>query len=116
MNSIFFSSEFKRKVKPLAKKYRTLKNNIDQLGAELVENPLLGESYGANIYKIRLADESKGKGKSGGFRIMYYLSVQKGDDIYIVLMTIFDKAELDTIKKKDAGELLKKVMSELNIT
>ena len=33
----------------------------------------MGDSYGANIYKIRLGDESKGRGKSGGFRVITYL-------------------------------------------
>lgn len=113
MNRVLFSSEFKRTVKPLAKKYHTLKSNIDQLAADLVQDPYLGESYGSNIYKIRLADESKGKGKSGGFRIMYYLSIQTENGIDILLITIFDKSEKDTIKKKDAEQLLIKVLNEL---
>lgn len=113
MNSIFFTDEFKRKAKPLAKKYHTLKNSIDNLGVELLKNPFLGESYGSNIYKVRLADESKGKGKRGGFRVMYYLAIQNADNIDILLMSIFDKAEMDTIKKKDAELLLQKVLAEL---
>jgi hypothetical protein len=66
MNSVLFSAEFKRKAKPLVKKYPTLKGNIDNLNNELIKNPFLGESYGSGVYKIRLADESKGKGKRGG--------------------------------------------------
>jgi len=73
----------------------------------------LGESYGSNLYKIRVADESKGKGKSGGFRVMYYLTIKKDDNIDILLVTIYDKAELDTISKRDADLLLKKVLAEL---
>ena len=113
MNNILFTAEFKRKVKPLAKKYHTLRASIDQLGEYLIKDPFLGESYGSNIYKIRLADESKGKGKSGGFRIMYYLATKNEASIDILLMTIFDKSELDTIKKKDAELLLKKVLDGL---
>jgi mRNA-degrading endonuclease RelE of RelBE toxin-antitoxin system len=68
----------------------------------------------ALIYtKIRLADKSKGKGKSGGFRILYYLAIQEADSIKIILMTIFDKSELDTIKKKDAEILSSRVLDEL---
>jgi mRNA-degrading endonuclease RelE of RelBE toxin-antitoxin system len=113
MNRVLFTAEFKRKAKPLSKKYHTLKDNIDNLGLRLVENPFSGESYGSNLYKIRLADESKGKGKSGGFRVMYYLAIQNKDTIDILLITIFDKAEADTIKKKDAESLLQKVLAEL---
>ena|SRR5665213_1160764 len=115
MNKILFSTEFRRKIKPLAKKYHTLRGNIDNLGVKLVKNPFLGESYGSNLYKIRVADESKGKGKSGGFRVMYYLAIKKEDSIDILLMTIYDKGELDTITKKDAELLLQKVLAELKM-
>jgi len=115
MNKILFAAEFERRIKPLAKKYRTLRNNIDNLGIELVKNPFLGESYGLNIYKIRISDESKGKGKSGGFRVMYYLAIKKEDSIDILLMTIYDKGELDTIKKRDVELLLQKVLAELKV-
>jgi len=85
MNSVKVSQLFKRKVKPLAKKYHTLRQSIDDLGDELIKDPYLGESYGKGIYKIRLADGSKGKGKSGGFSILYYLAVQRKEDIIVTL-------------------------------
>ncbi len=72
-NFVQYSTEFKRNLKPLYKKYPTIKNSLRILQEELAKNPYLGDSYGDKIYKVRLADESKGKGKSGGFRVMYYL-------------------------------------------
>jgi mRNA-degrading endonuclease RelE of RelBE toxin-antitoxin system len=114
MNSVKASRLFKRKVKPLAKKYHTLKESIDELANDLIKNPYLGDSYGQNIYKIRLADESKGKGKSGGFRILYYLAIQRNENTLITLLTIFDKGEIDTIKKKDAEAILSQVLNELD--
>src|SRR5471030_1270329 len=109
MNKILASKIFIRKVKPLSKKYHSLKESIENLGKELLNNPYLGESYGNGIYKIRLADESKGKGKGkrGGFRILYYLAIEKAEGITIVLITIINKSEVDTIKKKDAEMLLR---------
>ncbi len=113
MNSVFFSPFFKRKAKPLVKKYKTLKESINNLAADLIKNPYLGESYGSGIYKIRLADESKGKGKRGAFRVIYYLPIAKDDGIQILLMTIYSKSELDTITKRDAENLLKEILSDL---
>jgi mRNA-degrading endonuclease RelE of RelBE toxin-antitoxin system len=55
MNSVLFTPEFKRKVKPLSKKYITLRQSIDTLGEQLVKNPYLGESYGSNIYKNKIS-------------------------------------------------------------
>ena len=46
---------------------------------------------------------------------MYYLATRKEDSIDILLMTIYDKGELDTITKKDAELLLQKVLSELKM-
>jgi hypothetical protein len=52
------------------KKYRTLRASIDGLLIDLEKDPFLGLLYGNDNYKVRLADKSKGSGKSGGFRIM----------------------------------------------
>lgn len=111
-NSVIISHSFKREVKPLAKKYHTLKESVDKLIAGLIIDPYLGESYGKGIYKIRLADESKGKGKSGGFRVMYYhLNISK-DGIEVLLMTIFNKSDQATIKKAIADKILKEIIAE----
>ncbi|TFF38851.1 type II toxin-antitoxin system RelE/ParE family toxin [Mucilaginibacter psychrotolerans] len=111
-NTVIVSHSFKREVKPLAKKYHTLKDSVDKLINDLIENPYLGESYGKNIYKVRLADPSKGKGKSGGFRVMYYHLNISEDGIDVLLMTIFNKSEMSTIKKAEADKILKDVLSE----
>jgi hypothetical protein len=65
-------------------------------------------SYGANIYKVRLSDPSKGKGTSGGFRVVTYLVMEKPDDVIIQLITILNKSEEDSITKEDILKLVKK--------
>lgn len=72
IDNVFVSDAFKREAKRLVKKYVTLQSSIDKLIEDLSKNPTLGDAYGEGIYKIRLADKSKGRGKSGGFRVMYY--------------------------------------------
>ena len=73
----------------------------------LVDNPRLGESYGGNIYKVRIADKSKGKGKSGGFRVITYLIEETNEGTEIYLITILDKSEESNIKKQDVEDLIK---------
>jgi mRNA-degrading endonuclease RelE of RelBE toxin-antitoxin system len=114
MNSIDYANEFKRRLKPLSKKYHSLRQSVDALVTDLLINPFLGESYGKNIYKIRLADKSKGKGKSGGFRVIYYLTIKTEDSINIMLVTIYDKSEIDTIKKDEVLSILNQILSEPN--
>lgn len=104
--------EFKRDLKPLTKKYKTLKETILQLERDLIKNPYLGESYGQGIYKVRISDESKGKGKSGGFRVIYYHLSKTDEGIEMLLINIFDKSELSTIKKIDAVRQLKAILKE----
>ena len=71
-NTVEVSPEFIRDIKPLAKKYHSLRKSVDNLQKALIDNPFLGDAYGNGVFKVRLADESKGTGKSGGFRVMYY--------------------------------------------
>jgi mRNA-degrading endonuclease RelE of RelBE toxin-antitoxin system len=108
INEVIPTPTFTSKAKRLTKKYKTLFDSIDELETRLLANPRLGDAYGKNIYKIRLADESKGKGKSGGFRIITYVIDERTDGTSIYLVTIFDKSEEATIKKSDAIELVKK--------
>ncbi|WP_192902011.1 addiction module toxin RelE [Mucilaginibacter psychrotolerans] len=102
-------------MKPLAKKYKTLKESVLSLESALIENPHLGEPYGEGIYKVRWSDPSKGKGKSGGFRVMYYLLRQTEGGTEILLLTIFDKSEVETIKKKAAVKLKDDVLSSMGL-
>ncbi len=114
MNNVYVSTAFKRDVKPLAKKYKTLRSSVDGLIDDLTENPYLGDAYGHDIFKVRLADESKGTGKRGGFRVMYYHLRQTETGIDILLLSIYDKSEKSTIKKADAIKLLGEILKEFD--
>jgi len=107
-NRVVTTDIFARKVKSLLKKYRTLATSLKGLEEDLIKNPRIGVSYGANIYKVRLSDPSKGKGTSGGFRIVTYLITETSDSIIIQLITILNKSEEDSITKDDIVKLIKK--------
>ena len=95
---------FDRQLKRLAKKYQSIKNDLAELGKQLADNPALGKPIGQNCYKIRLAISSKGKGKSGGARIITHVYVA-GNTLY--MLAIYDKTEQDNISDKELNELLK---------
>lgn len=61
---------FLKDVKTLSKKYVSLKSDLIKLVEQLLETLDMGEPLGKNCYKIRLPIKSKGKGKSGGGRIV----------------------------------------------
>jgi len=94
-----FSHELKR----LAKKYPSLKSEYHNLVNELKENPEIGAPLGNNLYKIRLAIASKGKGKSGGARVITYLKIEQSN---VYLLSIYDKGERDTISDNEIKIIL----------
>lgn len=61
---------FDKQAKRLSKKYPSLKNDLSALINALAEEPEQGTPLGNNFYKIRLAITAKGKGKSGGARVI----------------------------------------------
>lgn len=81
---------FKREAKRLIKKYASLKDEIGALIDTLEEAPRTGTSIGHDCYKVRLAITSKGKGKSGGARVITYVFVK---DQTVYLLSIYDKSE-----------------------
>jgi mRNA-degrading endonuclease RelE of RelBE toxin-antitoxin system len=63
---------FDKQAKRLAKKYPSLKKDLAGLIEKLSKEPKLGTAPGNNFYKLRLTISSKGKGKSGGARVIIY--------------------------------------------
>lgn len=94
---------FERQAKKLIKKYPSLKSELLALVRELKENPGQGTAIGKSCYKIRLAIKSKGKGKSGGARVITNLVVAN-DAVY--LLSIYDKSDKDNLTDKELDELL----------
>ena len=101
---VLTTSEFKRDSKKLLKKYKSLKNEILNLIASLEEEPISGTPLGNDCYKIRSAIASKGKGKSGGARVITCVKVADG---FVYLLTIYSKSDKDNISDKERQELLK---------
>ena len=88
--------EFDRRARRLAKKYKSLKDDLRTLQQEIMENPIMGIDLGRGVRKIRMAIGSKGKGKSGGARVLT-LTVLVSEDANVTLLTIYDKDEIDNV-------------------
>ena len=97
---------FEKQAKRLSKKYVSLKKELLELVQELKENPEQGTSIGKNCFKIRIAIASKGKGKSGGARVIANFVVTHAT---VYLLSIYDKSEKDNLSDKELEELLKAI-------
>ena len=103
--SVYPTPDFKKHFRKLCKKYPSLKDDLRRLVKILNKKPASGIHLGYNIYKIRLAITSKGKGKSGGARIITYV-VTEDKEVYLVFF--YDKSQLENISKEQIFELLEK--------
>ena len=97
-----FDKQFKR----LAKKYPSLKTDFIQFIESVKLNPFQGVSLKNNCHKLRLAIKSKGKGKSGGARVILHIVVQNE---MIYFLSIYDKSELENIGDKEISQLLAEI-------
>ncbi|OFY66388.1 MAG: hypothetical protein A3H98_11335 [Bacteroidetes bacterium RIFCSPLOWO2_02_FULL_36_8] len=97
---------FDRQFKRLLKKFPSLKNELKELSDSLEQNPEQGVPIGKNCYKIRIAIASKGKGKSGGARVITNIVVSENN---VYLLTIYDKSEKATLDINELNELFKNI-------
>ena len=101
--SVIVTSSFKKQAKDIGKKHRSLKTDIDTLIGSLEQNPLQGEPLGKDCYKVRMAITSKGKGKSGGSRIITCVKVVAKN---VYLLSIYDKSEKENISDNELDAML----------
>lgn len=94
---ITVTPDFLRELKRLSKRYKSLKADISELGNQLASNPFMGTELGNHLRKVRMAITSKGKGKSGGARVITYTVILARVEAEIKLITIYDKSERSNI-------------------
>lgn len=93
---IFYTSEFKRNLRQLGKKYRHIKADLTPLLAELESGATPGDRIPGvtyNVYKARVANSDSTRGKRGGYRVIYWCTVEN----QIILITIYSKTEQSDI-------------------
>ena len=112
---IIITPYFERDAKKLIKKYRSLKGELEQLIDELEAEPHTGTQIRENVYKIRLAVKSKGKGKSGGMRVVTFvditfIEIEGTTDVH--LLSIYDKSDRDNISNTYLSNILEEIQIE----
>ena len=97
---------FDRQLKRLAKKYPSRKSEFSDLIENLEKEPKSGTYIGNGCFKIRLAIASKGKGKSGGVRVITNFVI---DESTIFLISIYDKSEKKNLTTRELSDPLRQV-------
>lgn len=98
---------FDRVLKKLGKRYRSIKEDVARLIGELEQNPTMGTDLGDGLRKIRLTITSKGRGKSGGARVITFTLILAQEEAEVALLFIYDKADRENMTGKELEELRK---------
>jgi mRNA-degrading endonuclease RelE of RelBE toxin-antitoxin system len=101
--NIYTTDFFEKELKKLSKKYPSIKGDYKTLLDSLIKEPVQGQPLGKDCYKIRMAVTSKGKGKSGGSRVITCVKIIAES---VFLLSIYDKSDKETITDKELDNLL----------
>jgi mRNA-degrading endonuclease RelE of RelBE toxin-antitoxin system len=96
---------FNRSLRRLARKYPDVTSEVDNLITDLERNDRPGDKIpgvGYDVYKVRLGNPSAGRGKRGGFRVVYY--IRRKDSI--LLLTLYTKTQREDIPPEQIRRII----------
>lgn len=103
---IRFTPEFKRNLRVLAKKYRHIRSDIQPVIEALQNGDLIGDQIprvGYTVFKVRVKNSDLQKGKSAGYRFIYYLRTAES----IILITLYSKTEQSDVSAAQIRQVIK---------
>jgi hypothetical protein len=100
------SEEFRIAYKRLKKRHKSLQHDFERLLVSLLENPIQGVEIEENVRKIRLAITSKGRGKSGGARVIIRVRLIADE---LQLLYIYDKADFENVSDAFLRDVMKRM-------
>jgi hypothetical protein len=94
---------YKKAFKKLSKTYRNIDLSIKDFLQFISTKEDLGIELKSNIFKARIKNHDKNKGKSSGYRLISYLAVIENE---LHLLYIYDKSKLVNITEKELDKLI----------
>ena len=108
---IRFTPEFKRNLRTLSKRYRYIRSDIEPILEKLQSGIFVGDQIprtGFTLYKVRIRNRDAQRGKSGGYRLIYYLQTSHS----ITLITLYSKSEQSDISVTELRRIIRAVPPE----
>jgi len=100
------SEDFRAAYKRLKKRHKSLQQDFERLLASLLQNPMQGVELDGGARKVRLAITSKGRGKSGGARVIIRVRIVRDE---LQLLYIYDKSDFENISDAYLRDVLKRM-------
>ena len=107
------SSYFDAEAKRLAKRHRSFIDDLQAFQKSILANPFQGTELSPGIRKIRLTIDSKGRGKSGGARVITFTYLVDEKDGVVILLLLYDKADASSIKMNVVRKIIKDIGLDL---
>ncbi len=104
--AVSYSEAFKRQLKRLSRRYRHIRSDVQPIVHQLEAGEAPGEQIqglGYTVFKVRARNTDAKRGKSGGYRVIYYLKT----DTELVLVTIYSKTEQSDIGAEDVLRIIR---------
>ena len=101
------TSYFDTEAKRLAKRHRSFIDDLQEFQKNLLDNPYQGTELSPGIIKIRLTIDSKGRGKSGGARVITFTYLVDEQNGVVILLLLYDKADASSIKMNVVRQIIK---------
>ncbi|MBR3522693.1 MAG: type II toxin-antitoxin system RelE/ParE family toxin [Prevotella sp.] len=100
------SEDFRTAYKRLKKRHKSLQQDFERLLASLLQNPMQGVELDEGVRKVRLAITSKGRGKSGGARVIIRVRIVSDE---LQLLYIYDKADFENVSDTFLRDVMKRM-------
>jgi len=107
------SGRIKKDIKKLSKRYNSLEKDIEPLIRQLEAGEIIGDKIAGNkypVFKARIINSDIKKGKSGGYRVLYYTITSEA----ILLATIYSKSDTDNISNEEIEEIIEQYELEVD--
>ncbi|MEM7714399.1 MAG: type II toxin-antitoxin system RelE/ParE family toxin [Cyanobacteria bacterium P01_A01_bin.68] len=111
---IALTPRFKKDLRELAKRYRSIRSDVQPLIEQLQAGEIPGDRIAGvkyQVFKVRLKNSNIQKGKSGGYRVIYYLKTDWG----IILATIYSKSDISDVGSEIIEEAIERYEQEIQI-
>ena len=102
------SEDFRVAYKRLKKRHKSLEDDFERLLSSLLQNPIQGVELENGVRKVRLAISSKGRGKSGGARVIIRVRIVADE---LQLLYIYDKSDFGNISDAYLRDIMKRMDS-----
>ena len=102
---------FQRNLRKLSKKYSNIRQDIEPILEQIHQGKILGDripQIGYEVFKLRVRNSNIQKGKSGGYRLIYYLKTAQS----VILLTIYSKSQQANIAADDIQRIISEYESE----